>query len=334
MSLISERFNGGSNGTNLQQAGVTVSHTIVNPNNGAALKHSNVEANPFTGGLVAVSTAGSGVQAEIRHNRTAATAGGQWIAFKVPASAPTGASLDILQTRGTVQNAGVRIHTDGSLRVLNLGSEIGAGATLAAFIATYAGQKVICRQTVIEGTSTTGRILTNLSLISDMSNTVWSYDSGTTRNAGVVGTDTIDSYRALKITAASVPGNLVVYGHDANDGATTYIADPTLFAGAPSGSLPTRELVHRYDFSSWANKTSVAGVVTSGPALTINVSGFVVSVVDVEGRDEEVDVEFTVTGAGGSTIVTDTIPVGGTSATQIIEEVIATAATGTAGDWA
>lgn len=335
MSLITERFNGGSNGTNLQQAGVNVSETIVNPNNAATLKFSNVEASPFTGGLVAVSTAGSGVQAEVRHDRTAATQGAQAFDFKVPSAAPTGASLDIMQSRGTVQNAGIRLHTDGSLRVLNLGSEIGGTATLTNFIATYAGMKVRIDLVVIEGTtSSNGRILARLRDVTNLGSTLWSYDSGTTRNAGVIGTDTVTSYRALKITAASVlSANFVVYGHDANDGIATYVADPSLFAGAPSGSLPTRELVHRYDFSSWANKTSVAAVVTSGPALTINVVGFLVSVVDVTGRTATVDVQFTVTGAGGTTVVTDTIPVGGTSLTQVIEEVIATAATGTAGDW-
>jgi len=333
MSLITENFSGGTNGSNLNQT-VNTSHTLVNPNNAATLKFSNAYGNPFTGGLIARSTAGSGVAAEYRHDRTAATSGYQLFAFRVPASAPTGAALDFMQTRGTRQNCGMRLGTDGSLGVLNLGSLIGGAATLSNFITTYAGQDAVVQLGCHEGTtSANGRILARLWTTADLVTPVWSYDSGTTRDAGVIGTDTITSYRAKKITTTAVIGNFDSFAHYANDGATTWLANPSLFSGAPSGSLPTRQQVHKFDFASWLNKTSVAGVITDGPALTVNVNGFVVEVVDDSARTEPVDVEFTVTGAGGSTVVTDTIPAGGTGALQAIEKVIAVATTGAASDW-
>lgn len=334
MSLITERFTSGANGTNLQQAGVNVSHTIVNPNNASTLQFSNAEANPFTGGLIARSTAGA-VAAEYRHDRTAATSGFMLYAFKVPASAPTSSILDFMQIRGTRQNAGMRLGTDGSLSVLNLGSVIGGAATLANFITTYAGQKVILQLGVIEGTTAAnGRIVARLWVLPNVgaAQFVWEYDSGTTRDAGVIGTDTITSYRANKITAAAIIGTLDSYAHDANDGATTWLANPTMFAGAPSGTL-SKTKVHKYDFTGWANKTGVSATITAGPALTINVNGFIVEVVDSDTREDPVTVQFTVTNSGTNTVVSDTIPVGGSSLTQVIEQVIATAATGSASDW-
>jgi hypothetical protein len=335
MSLISERYNGGTNGANLTQAAGNTSHTVISPNNAATLKFSNAKANPFTGGLIAVSTAGAGVTADMRHDRTAANQGSGWIAFRAPSAAPGATVHDILTIRGTRNNAGIRIHTGGTLRVLNLGNEIGGAAIYTNFLTDCAGQDIIVDLLDIEGTTAAnGTIKARVRKLSDLTTNLYSYDSGATRDAGVIGTDTITSYRGGKITSTStLPEDFWIYGIDANDGASVFAADPTFTSPPPAGTLPVRQLRHYYDFSAWTNRTSVTPSITSGPALAINTAGMVVNFTDVANRTSPVGVSFTVTGAGGNTVVTDTIPVGGTSATQLVEEVIAGTATNSPTDW-
>lgn len=334
MSLITQRFNGGTNGAAVTQSPGTTNFTLVNPNGNANFTHSNARVNPLTGGLVGRSISGSGAQSEFRHDRSAANAGGVMIAFRLPAAAPTGAGLDFIQIRGTRQNGGVRFDTDGSLKVLRLGTAIGGAATWSAFLSTLANEDIAVFATVIQGTTASnGRMIVKVCRLSDLANPVWTYDSGTTLDFGVNGTDTITSFRGGKITSAAVPGTVDWYGFDADDGAAAYLPNPSLASSAPSGTL-NRVVKHTYDFTPWVGETSVAAVVTSGYNLTIEVNGLVVSVVDTEARDSATTVQFTVTGPGGSTVVSDTIPVGGASATQVIERVVATAATGNAADWA
>lgn len=230
MSMF-EFFFGGTSGTNVSQA--NSGYTLLNPNNTAGFAYTNAVVNPLTSGTSARINAAAGTAAEARVAHPDANSMATQITFRVP-PAPTAASCDILQLRGTVQNSGMRYHTNGSLRVLNLGTEV-SGASYNDF-ATLVGQDVVVDLLTEEGTtSTNGRIRARVRLLSNLSTAVWEYDSGATRNAGVIGTDVINSSRAWKISGgAAFASDWVVFGHRSLEGATAYLADPTSSVTAPT----------------------------------------------------------------------------------------------------
>lgn len=229
MTLFTQLFSG-TDETALTAA--NSGYALVNPSGGAGFTYETSEANPLTGGSVGVVSAPAGTAAEGRYTHTDSTSLAQQLVCRVP-PVPTAASCDFEQSRGTRQNAGLRYHLDGSLRVLNIGSEIGGAATWADWD-TLVGENVVVDRLTQEGTTASnGRIRARVRLLSDLATTLWEYDSGATRDAGVIGTDVINSARAWKITAASAfASEWVLFGHRSQEGASAYLSDPTL-AGTP-----------------------------------------------------------------------------------------------------
>lgn len=225
-----EFYFAGTDSTALTQG--NTGYSTVNPNGGAGFVYKSTKVNPLTGGTSGRITAAAGTAAEVRHAVTAATSAAQQFVLEVP-PVPTASVCDMAQIRGTRQNAGIRLHTDGSLRVLRMGSEVG-GAGVYNDWDELVGQAVVVDLLVVEGTtSSNGTIKARVRTLDDLSTTLWEY-SATNVDAGVIGTDIIDSLRGWKITAAaSFSGDWWVYGHRAVDGATAYLSDPVLDVDDP-----------------------------------------------------------------------------------------------------
>lgn len=198
--------------------------TTANPGTPTGFTYSTDLTNPITGGTVAKINVGAGVVAENRWTVTDTNAVATQFVIRWTAS-PTTASDDIHQIRGTVQNAGMRLHTGGTLRPLNLGSEITTPSTPNWTIVT--GTWYVVDVLVEEGTtSSNGRIRYKVRTYADLTTTVFSYDTGAIKNAGVIGTDVINSIRWGKITSTAVQPDVYLAQVGVTTDATGYMIDP------------------------------------------------------------------------------------------------------------
>lgn len=228
---LSEQFFTGTDGTALTAA--NSGYTLVNPSGGAGFTFETSVTNPLSGGSVGKITAAAGTAAEGRFTHPDSTSLAQQLVMRVPPP-PTAASCDFEQSRGTRQNSGLRYHTDGSLRVLGIGTEIGGAATWADWDLLVGEDVVVDRLTQEGTTASNGRIRARVRLLSDLATVLWEYDSGTTRDAGVIGTDVINSARAWKITAASAfASDWILFAHRSQEGVSAYLSDPTPAASPP-----------------------------------------------------------------------------------------------------
>lgn len=177
--------------------------------------------NPITGGTVGKVAAGASVAAEARWTTVDSTSAAVQLVYRAT-GAPTTASCDDVAIRGTRQNAGRRLHTAGDSRLLNLGTEIGGGATWAGIINEW----LVLDLVVVEGsTASNGTIKGRLRRLSDLATVVASYTS-TARDAGVIGTDVINSLRVGKTTSGAVLPALYLAQVQGIAGATDWLPDP------------------------------------------------------------------------------------------------------------
>lgn len=180
--------------------------------------------NPITGGTVGKVDVGAGVIAENRWTfiDTTSLADQMVVRFTATPASPD----DIVQTRGTRQNSGSRLHTSGTFRPLNLGSEISTPGS-PNWTVVYNVWYVIDKETLEGTTSSNGRIRYRVRTLADLSTTVFSYDTGAVKDAGVIGTDVINSLRFGKMTSAPVqPVYYLAQVGGMSDSALNYMTDP------------------------------------------------------------------------------------------------------------
>lgn len=91
-----------------------------------------------------------------------------------------------------------------------------------------------------------------------------------------------------------------------------------LVAAAPTGTSAGRVLQIR-DFTGYANASTVTATQTSGPAVSVMVNGLVANFEDIPGRTENVVVDFTISGGGGSVVETVTFAPG--SGTVLVKRI-------------
>lgn len=208
--------------------------STANPATPTGFTYSDDLVNPITGLTVGKLLVGAGVVAEERWALIATNSAADQIVVRFTAP-PTTASDDIIQVRGTVQNTATRLHTGGSHRPLNLGSEITVPANANWTIVNNIWY-VIDRE-VIEGTSTTGRIRYRVRTLADLATEVFTFDTLATKNAGVVGTDVINSWRVGKITSGAVqPALYFAQVGVSTDTNGTYMTNPGTNV-APSSTI-------------------------------------------------------------------------------------------------
>jgi hypothetical protein len=238
-----------------------------------ALEYSTAVTNPFTGGTVAKVEAGAGIAGEARWNPANSNQGAARLVYWATAL-PTTASNDDMTIRGTRQNAGMRYHTGGQRRTLNIGSEIGGTANYSGITGEWVVQDLVC----VEGTtSSNGTIKSRIRRLSDLSTVVSSY-TATNRDAGVIGTDVINSFRFGKTTTASVMPAFYMAEVAADPAATDWLPDPTTgatvsavcatataLAEAPAVSA---EVVVASSGPATATALASAPVVTGGATVT------------------------------------------------------------------
>ncbi|GAA4627250.1 hypothetical protein [Cellulomonas oligotrophica] len=185
------------------------------------LTFSNELVNPFTGGTVAKVVADATTAAEARWNTADAVAGASQVVYWAT-GVPTTAPSDDQAIRGTRQNAGIRHHIGGQVRVLNLGTEIGTTANWPGIT----GEWVVRDLVVVEGAdATSGTVKARLRRLADLTTVVASYASAT-RDAGIVGVDVINSFRFGKLTAGAVLPAMYLAQVQAVAGATDWLPDP------------------------------------------------------------------------------------------------------------
>lgn len=214
-TVVTPANSGGSSGDAFSTA---------NPGTPAGFTYSTDLTNPITGGTVGKVAVSAGTVAENRWTLGDTTSAADQLVIRFTA-APTTASDDINQLRGTVQNTGLRLHTDGTLRPLNLGSEITVPGSANWTIVNNVWY--VIDRNIVEGTSTTGRIRYKVRTFADLSTTVFSYDTLAVKNAGVVGTDVMNSWRVGKITSTSnQPAYYLAQVGVSTDTGLTYMVDP------------------------------------------------------------------------------------------------------------
>lgn len=221
MALQTQRFVGTA-GTVLTAA--NSGYALVNPNGDSRFTFQTPPAPSIYGGTVGRIEAGAGQVNEGRWASVDTTsAAAQYIVyFTGHASA---AVCDIGTIRGTIQNSTIRYRSDNTITLLNAASNDDAERRFTPPLNTW----LVIDQLVIEGTtSSNGRNAYRVRRLDDLSGTpLIDFDSGTTVNAGVVGTDVINSYRVGKITSATtVVPTFYIAAHDVLDGATAFLPDP------------------------------------------------------------------------------------------------------------
>jgi hypothetical protein len=257
---------------------------LMNPTTPSGFVYSNARVNPITGGTIARVSGAAAVANEARWNPTDGQVGKAQVVFWSTA-APTTASNDFLTIRGTRQNAGMRDHTGGQFRVLNLGSEIGGAGAVSGLRGAWA----VLDMVVVEGTtSSNGTIKFQFRWLSDLSTVVSSYTSSA-RDAGVIGTDVINSLRFGKTTTGSVLADFDiawVAGEVLPDasvaGATDYLPNP----GGNVAPIATLSAFPNTDVEPGTTVTLTLGgsdsdgtiassslTQTSGPTVTLSGSG-------------------------------------------------------------
>lgn len=187
----------------------------------SAVVYSSAVTNPFTGGTVAKVEAAAGTIGEVRWNPANSDQGASRMVFWAT-GLPTTASNDDMTIRGTRQNAGVRYHTGGQRRTLNIGSEIGGGGNYSGVTGEWVVQDLVNVQGT---TASNGTIKSRLRRLSDMSTIVGSYVA-TNRDAGVIGTDVINSFRYGKTTSAAVLPAFYIAEIAADPAAVDWLPDP------------------------------------------------------------------------------------------------------------
>lgn len=254
--------------------------SVANPPSPAGFTYSTDLTNPITGGTVGKVLVGAGVVAENRWTLADTTSAADQFVIRFTA-APTTASDDINQLRGTVQNTGFRLHTDGTVRPLNLGSEITVPGSANWTIINNVWYVV--DRNIVEGTSTTGRIRYKVRTFADLSTTVFSYDTLAVKNAGVSGTDAIQSERIGKITSGAVqPAYYLAQVGVSTDTGLAYMTDPgsnvapssIVDADVLSGVEPGRTVTLTITDSD-TDGTIVTRTLTqvAGPTVTLSGSG-------------------------------------------------------------
>lgn len=197
---------------------------LANPPTPTGFTYSNDLVNPITGGTVGKVSVGAGVVAENRWTLADTTSvADQWVVrFTAP---PTTSIDDVMQIRGTVQNMAARLSLTDLHQILNLGTAVSTPGS-PNWTIVYNVWYVIDRN-IVEGTATTGQIRYRVRTFADLSTTVFTYDTGATKNAGVVGTDVINSYRIGKITSAAVqPAFYFAQVGVSTDTGLAYMVDP------------------------------------------------------------------------------------------------------------
>lgn len=281
-----------------------------------AAEYSTAVANPFTGGTVLKVQAAAAVAGEVRWTVSSTNTCAAQIVYWATAD-PTTASNDDLTIRGTVQNAGIRHHTGSQRRVINLGSEIGGGASYAGVLGAWVVEDLV----VLEGTTSgNGTIKSRIRLLSDLTTVLNSYTSSA-RNAGVIGTDVINSIRFGKTTTASVQPALYFAMVAADPAATDWLPDPSVGATV---------LAVRATATALAEPPAVSGEVvipSGGPATATALASAPV----VTGGASVTAVRATSTAAAGVPVITGGAIVTGVRATATAlatPPVISAAATG------
>lgn len=90
-------------------------------------------------------------------------------------------------------------------------------------------------------------------------------------------------------------------GADALDAGALKLIEPYTVVPDPPAGTSVHTPKHENNFASWTNATSVAVASQVGPAMTVNVSGMLVTLTDDPARTDPTTVTFTVTGPGGTT---------------------------------
>jgi hypothetical protein len=222
-------------------------------------------------------TGTNGDTAEVRWNPANSNQGASRMVFWAT-GLPTTASNDDMTIRGTRQNAGMRFHTGGQRRTLNIGSEIGGTGSYSGITGEWVVQDLV----VVEGTtSANGTVKSRLRRLSDLSTVVASYSS-TTRDAGVVGTDVINSFRFGKTTSTAVLPEFRIAEVAADPAATDWLPDPGgnvvpisgIAADLSTDVEPGRTVTLTLS-SSDADGTVVSSSLTqtAGPTVTLSGSG-------------------------------------------------------------
>lgn len=222
-TLQTQRFEG------TVAAALTTANTgyaLVNPSGDSRFTFQNPPAAEVYGGTVGRIVAVAGQVNEGRWTLADCTsAAGQLLAYFTGHA--TAAACDLATLRGTSQNLTVRYRTDSTITLLNMTGGDVAGRRFTPPLNAW----LLIDYLVIEGTtSSNGRVAYKARRLDDLGGTpLIDYDSGTTVDAGVIGTAVINSSRAGKITSATaaVP-TFYIAAHDVEDGRTTYLPTPSL----------------------------------------------------------------------------------------------------------
>lgn len=235
MTLISNTYQG-TDGVNLTAAtsgGASGdAYQIVNPSNTDALEYYAAVSNPVTGlssvGKFDASLNTSTFIAEVRFVQAGAIRGAQQWVVKFT-GAPTASTCVLMQIRGTLQNGDLRVSTGGIIHLNLNGQLVGLSGGTPVDMSPSSPWYVIDFWLEEGTTSSNGRAKYRVRALTDLTTTLVSGDTGNASNTGVQGTDVITDWRIGKFTGAATMPVFYTAQHRANDGATDYLSDPSVY---------------------------------------------------------------------------------------------------------
>lgn len=240
MTLISNTYQGTS-GTNLTAAtsgGVSGDpYQIVNPSDTNAVEY-YAYSNPITGTNSVGKFDASldvGLIGEVRFIQPNAIRGAQQWVVKFT-GAPTASTCVLMQIRGTLQNGDLRVSTGGVIHLNLNGQLVGLSGGTPIDMSSSSPWYVIDFWLEEGTTSSNGRAKYRVRALTDLTTTLVSGDTGNASNTGVQGTDVITDWRIGKFTGAATMPAFYTAQHRADDGATDFLGDPSVFS---SSTAPT-----------------------------------------------------------------------------------------------
>lgn len=235
-------------------------YQLVNPSNTAAIAYTALAVNPITGfnstgKFDASLNVATGI-GEVRFVQAAAICGAQQVIIKFN-GAPTVSTCVLMQSRGTIQNADLRISTSGIVHLaLADNSTLGLIGGTAIDMSSSSPWYVIDFWLAEGTTSSNGQAKYQVRALNNLTTVLYSADSGAARNTGVQGTHTITDWRVGKFTQAATLPAFYIAQHSADYGAADFIADPIVYV-PPTGGTGT---VYRHTFEGW----SIGQTITTG----------------------------------------------------------------------